>query len=305
MTWRTTITVVLALIGSVIAVAGPSPDAPPAGAEYRAEIERWRAEREARLKADDGWLTVAGLYWLKEGVNRAGTDPASDVLLPDGSAPARVGVFERRDATVRFHAEPGAEVTLDGKRVESVTVKADDAGDPDVLSQGRLKMHVIRRGSRVGVRLRDLESPARREFAGLHWFPVREDQRLTARWIPYDPPKPLAVPNVLGDVQRQPSPGCAVFELQGREVRLEPVLEKPDADELFFIFKDGTSGKETYPAGRFLYAPLPRDGRVVLDFNKAVSPPCAFTPYATCPLPPEGNRLKARIEAGERASVRH
>src|SRR5262245_36658869 len=291
----------LALALAVTASAG----VPPPSADYRAEIDHWRADREARLKADDGWLTVAGLYWLKEGPNVAGTDPSSPVLLPDGSAPPRVGVFERQGGAVRFQSEPGLGVTLDGKPVDRAELETDEGGTPDVLVLGRLRMFVIRRGERLGVRLRDLEAPARRAFEGLQWFPAREEYRVTARWVPYEPPRPLAVPNVLGDVQRLPSPGRAEFRLHGRQVQLEPVLETADADQLFFIFKDATSGRETYPAGRFLYTARPRDGSLVLDFNQAVSPPCAFTPYATCPLPPEGNRLKLRIEAGERTHGSH
>jgi hypothetical protein len=295
----------LAAVAAVGASAGPAAGSSAAGEPYRAELAGWRADREVRLRADDGWLTVAGLFWLKEGVSRVGTDPASEVLLPDGSAPARVGAFERRHRTVRFRAEPGTGVTLAGAPVDALSLTTDDGGAPDILAVGRLRMHVIRRGDRLGVRLRDLESAARRDFVGLVWFPVRDEYRVTARWVAYEPPRTLRVPNVLGDVQRLRSPGRAVFRLHGRELRLEPVIEKPDAEELFFIFRDATSGRETYPAGRFLYAPLPKDGRVVLDFNKAVSPPCAYTPYATCPLPPEGNRLRVRIEAGERASGPH
>jgi uncharacterized protein (DUF1684 family) len=153
--------------------------------------------------------------------------------------------------------------------------------------------------------MKDKESPLLKEFTGLRWFPVREEQRIEARFVPYTPPKKVPVPNVLGQVESLSSPGYAVVTVGGREVRLDPVLEEPGATELFFIFRDETAKKETYPAGRFLYAAMPKDGKVVLDFNKAYSPPCAFTPYATCPLPPRQNRLPVRIEAGEMRSGHH
>jgi uncharacterized protein (DUF1684 family) len=144
-----------------------------------------------------------------------------------------------------------------------------------------------------------------KEFTGLRWFPVQEDYRVEGRFVPYTSAKTIAVPNILGQVEEMPSPGYVAFTIGGREVRLDPVLEEPGASELFFIFRDQTTGKETYPAGRFLYAAMPKDGRVTLDFNKAYSPPCAFTPFATCPLPPKQNRLPVRIEAGEMHSGHH
>jgi uncharacterized protein (DUF1684 family) len=149
------------------------------------------------------------------------------------------------------------------------------------------------------VRMKDKDSARRRSFKGLRWYPVREEFRLAARWVPYATPKHIEIASVTGQVSPMPSPGYAEFELGGRTLRLEPVLEEPGASELFFIFKDATAPKETYGAGRFLYAAMPKDGQVELDFNKAYSPPCAFTPYATCPLPPKQNRLSVRIEAGE------
>jgi hypothetical protein len=153
--------------------------------------------------------------------------------------------------------------------------------------------------------MKDKQSPLLEEFTGLRWFPVREEYRVNSRFVPYSSPKKVPVPNILGQVEQLPSPGYVVFTVGGKEVRLDPVLEEPDATELFFIFRDQTAGKETYPAGRFLYTPMPKDGALVLDFNKAFSPPCAFTPYATCPLPPRQNRLAVRIEAGEMRSGHH
>lgn len=263
---------------------------------YQGSIERWRQEREARLKADGGWLTVAGLFWLKEGVNSAGSAAASAIPLP--RVPAHVGDFEFHAGKTTFRADPATAVSVNGKPAPEVApLRADsDPGGPDQVTADKLTMFVIHRGARYGIRLKDNESEFRRTFTGLHWYPVREDYRVVARWTPYDKPRTIAVPNILGETEQEPSPGYAAFTLHGHEYRLDPVLE---GNQLFFIFRDQTSGKETYGSGRFLYADLPKEGKVVLDFNKAYNPPCAFTPYATCPLPPKENRMAVRIEAGE------
>jgi len=285
----------LAALGAVLLLgAGRETD-------YRAEVERWRSEREARLRAEDGWLSVSGLFWLKEGPNACGSRAGSRVLLPKG-APEKAGVFERRGHQVSVSIEPSVSATVGGKRVTSMALGSHTTGSPDVLRIGPLSMTVIERGGEIGVRLKDNDSPRRREFKGLSWFPVDETYRIAARFVASAPGATLEITNVLGQVQKLPSPGEAVFTIGGRELRLSPVLEEPDAKELFFIFRDQTAARETYGAGRFLYAELPRDGTVVLDFNKAYSPPCAFTAFATCPLPPKRNRLPVRIEAGEKFS---
>ncbi|HEV8336212.1 MAG TPA: DUF1684 domain-containing protein [Candidatus Polarisedimenticolia bacterium] len=266
---------------------------------YAAEVEKWRQEREARLKNDTGWLTVAGLFWLKEGPNRFGTDPAADIILPAGTAPAYTGVFELKEGKTKVRVDSGATVTSAGRTVTEMELTPDKAGDPTVLALGDLSMFVIERGGKYAIRLKDKNSKMRREFTGLKWYPVKPEYRITATFNPYEPPKQIPVPNILGQTESLPSPGYVTFTLKGKTVRLEPVLESPDDKELFFIFRDGTSGDTTYPSGRFLYADMPVEGKVVLDFNKAYNPPCAFTPYATCPLPPPANRLKVNIEAGE------
>ena len=266
--------------------------------DYEASIQTWRQNRETRLKGDEGWLTVAGLYWLKEGDNSMGTDPSSAIVLPEGSAPAKVGVITYRGGAATFAAAPDVTVTSDGKPVKEMPLRDDTAETTDVLSIADLRFFVIARDGRHAVRLRDLNSPLRKGFTGLSWYPIDASWKVEAAFVPYDPPRTLKVPNILGYVEEQPCPGYAVWKRGDQELRLEPVLSE-DGKELFFIFKDATSGKETYPAGRFLYAAMPSDGKVVLDFNKAYTPPCAFTPHATCPLPPENNRLTARIDAGE------
>jgi len=269
-----------------------------ADAVYSTEVQAWRQNREAGLKADGGWLTVAGLFWLKEGPNRFGSASDNDIVLP-ASAPARGGRFQVKGPAVTVRFEPGVAAQVEGRTVAQTVLHADTRGPAEVVTLGPLRMHVIERGGRLAIRLKDMNAEARRAFTGLHWFPVDERYHITARFVPHRGLKPLAVPNILGQVEKMPSPGYAVFEMDGREHRLAGVFETPGATELFFIFKDETSGKETYPSGRFLHSALPKDGHLVLDFNKAYNPPCAFTAYATCPLPPRENWLGRRIEAGE------
>ena len=268
----------------------------PAGdTSYRATIEQWRAQQEAELKADDGWLTVSGLFWLKDGINLAGSNQANAIVLPRG--PAELGTFEFHDGKTTFRAVPGVAVKVNGQPVgTAIPLKSDADGKPDRIRFDTFTMFVIHRGERYGIRLKDAESESRKEFTGLHWFPVKDSYRVIAKFVPYQPPKIITIPNILGDTEQDTSPGYALFTLGGQSLRLDPVVED---DQLFFIFHDLTSGKGTYPAGRFLYTDLPKNGEVVLDFNKAQNPPCAFTAYATCPLPPKQNRLPVRIEAGE------
>jgi len=263
---------------------------------YKAEIEQWRHEREARLKGDSGWLTVVGLFWLNEGENTVGTGPSNAIVLPKGSAPTSVGVFEFQNGQTQFKAAPGVHVLVNGKPADAATLKPDTAAAPDVIEVRGLTMYVIQRGKRFGIRLRDQNSEFRKTFTGLKFFPPDPRYRVVAKFTPYTPPKMIPIPNILGDIEDEASPGYVEFTLDGHACRLDPVTED---GTLFFIFKDSTAGKETYPSGRFLNTPMPENGEVVLDFNQAYNPPCAFTPYATCPLPPKQNLLAFRIEAGE------
>jgi uncharacterized protein (DUF1684 family) len=284
------------------AVAG----AAAGGARYVRDVEDWQRERARRLTADGGWLTVAGLAWLKPGQNSFGSDPKCDVVLPAHAAPPQAGVFVLEGSQVRVEVRAGVAVTLGDKPVTRTPLKSDAGGTaPDVLSLGALTMQIIDRGGKLGVRVKDMKSPARAKFKGLRYFPIEPRYRVVARFVPHPTPVTLNIPTVLGTVESMPSPGYATFDLPEAEflgapqpLRLDAVLE-PGETDLFFIFRDATSGKTTYGAGRFLYAAPPADGKVVLDFNRAYSPPCAFTPHATCPLPPPNNRLPVAIEAGE------
>jgi uncharacterized protein (DUF1684 family) len=249
---------------------------------YETEVLTWRAQRENSLKSDSGWLTVAGLFWLKEGRNSFGKATTNDIVLPDG--PAQAGTFELHAARVS--------VVLNGQAARPL--QFDSETDANVVRIKDLTMFPIKRGDRYGIRLKDKNSSFRREFTGLHWYPVKESARVTARFVAA--PEKLTIPNILGQKEQETCPGYAVFQWEGHELRLYPTEED---GRLFYVFRDLTTGHETYPAGRFLYSDMPLDGHVVLDFNRAYNPPCAFTPYATCPLPPPQNRLPVRIEAGE------
>jgi uncharacterized protein (DUF1684 family) len=264
---------------------------------YHAVVRKWRDEREARLKADGGWLSVAGLTWLKQGENRFGTDKAAAIVLPEGSAPAIAGTFELKGTETTVKLAAGTAARMAGLPLAGTAVLRPDSGD--VVEVGSVSLQVIERGGRFGIRLKDKNAAARREFTGCRWYEIKETYRIEATWVAHPLPRPLKVPNILGQTESMPSPGYAEFRVGGKLVRLDGVLETPQSTQLWFILRDQTSGKETYPAGRFLYADLPKAGKVVLDFNKSYNPPCAFTAYATCPLPPPQNWMPVRIEAGE------
>lgn len=287
-----TVFLVLALASS------PAPEA------HRAEVEAFRAQRDARLRRPDGWLTLAGLFWLDEGANSFGSDPANRIVLPAG-IPGCMGELVLDRASVRVQTAPGVVMTSGGQPVTAAALRTDADGAATVLEYGHVSFFVIKRRDRFAVRVKNSASPILAAFGGLDAFPIDERWRIEARFERYDPPKEVLVPSVLGGADREICPGAIVFEFEGATYRLEPVLEA-GADDLFIIFGDRTNGHETYGAGRFVYAKQPdKDGRVILDFNKSYNPPCVFTPYATCPLPPAQNRLPIRVEAGEKVYGDH
>lgn len=249
---------------------------------YARDVEQYRADRESTLKQVDGWLTVVGLFRLKEGDNRVGSGEENEIALPP-PAPAQAGkiTFSKGRAIYYANGKPG---TLLRANV-------------DVITLGQIKFFVIKRGDEYFIRVRDNNSKIRREFTGLKWFPVDPSWNIAAKFTPYDKPHTLLFDSQNGVKQPMQSPGFVTFKREGKEYRLEPVWEDR---ELFFIFRDATSNKSTYGAARFLYAAPAKDGSVILDFNKAINPPCAFTAYATCPLPPPQNRLTLAVTAGEK-----
>lgn len=281
----------------VLAVMG-EPAATFDASAHKKQVDEWRANRFERLKSEDGWLTLIGLFWLQEGENSFGSDPSNKIIFPKGKSPAKAGTLVVNKGTVKLQTAPGVTITTGGKPVQSAVLKADVTGEPTVLDLGSLRFYVIDRNGKLGVRLRDREHPARKKFEGIPFYPVDSKWRVEAKFEAHK--KKIPIVNILGMVEDTPSPGTLVFQIDGKTYRLDAVEEQGETD-LFIIFGDQTNGKETYGAGRYVYtAPPGPDGKVVLDFNKAYNPPCVFSPYATCPLPPKQNKLAVRIEAGEK-----
>jgi hypothetical protein len=291
----------LALAAALGPTAGTAAGRDSAALEgERAAVARWRAERVESLTSDNGWLTLTGLFWLKEGDNTFGRAPGNSLVLDNAALADNAGSFVLSGHQVRFRARPGGGVTHDGAPVTELDLAPDTSGHPAVLSSGALRFYVIERAGNLGVRVRDLDNPHRSGFRGLEYFPVSTDWVVNARFERYQPVHHIRIVNILGMELEMESPGAVVFTKDGREWRLDTVLEEPGDQELFIMFADGTSGHETYGAGRFLYIPLPAGTTVPVDFNKAYNPPCALNEFATCPLPPWQNRLKLKVTAGEK-----
>jgi len=280
----------------------------PASAElsrFDVELAEWRSDREASLLAPDGWLNLAGLYWLRPGVNTFGADRENDLVVRGGQPPPRLGEFLVDADAVTFRAEPQVEVLQAGEPVTELLLADDSDNDPAVLTHGTLVWTVIRRLDRVGVRLRDLDHPSLATFEGLDWYPGDPAWAATARFEPYDERRSIRVPTVVDGLGWEPAvPGTLEFRVGDEDLSLE-VYESSDNEGLFIVFADATTGETTYPGGRYLDAELPgTDGTTVLDFNRAYSPPCVFTEFATCPLATSRNRLSIAVEAGERYEIR-
>jgi uncharacterized protein (DUF1684 family) len=280
--------------------AAAAGDSPAAALEAeQAEVTQWRAARLQSLTSDTGWLSLVGLLWLKDGENSFGRDDSNALVLKNPSLAAHAGSFVVRDHAVHFIAGAGAGITHHGEPVTQIAMASDAAGEPTVVSSGSLRFFVIERAGRLGVRVRDLASPRRLDFRGLDYFPVSTDWNIRARFEPYEPARHIKIINILGMEDEALAPGALVFDKGGQQWRLDAILESPGDDHLFVMFQDGTSGHETYGGGRFMQVPLPSGGTTQMDFNKAYNPPCALNDFATCPLPPPGNRLPLRIAAGE------
>jgi uncharacterized protein (DUF1684 family) len=263
---------------------------------YLDEIQAWRLKRVNNLKEPHGWISTAGLFWLEEGENRMGADNSCPILLPPGSAPEVAGSFYKSGDQISLSASPGVEICFNESLVSSLPIQVVD-GSSEAISLGEMKIYVLKRGDRFGVRIFDPNHPALKNFKGLSWFPIDERFRLQTRFTPYSEPRSLSIINILGDLEEMASPGVVEFEFEGKTCQLEPI--ERDDRRLWFMFRDTTNGELTYSAGRYLVSEPPADGKVMLDFNKAYNPPCAFTDFATCPLPPPNNRLAIAIRAGE------
>ncbi len=282
------------LLAMVASVGWRNADEP----SYKAHIEEWHQSRVSSLKSENGWLNLAGLYWLSEGKNSLGRGPDFDLAFPVANAPADLGLLYLEKGEVRFAPNAGAAVSVDGNPVtEPMVIFAPDH-KTTILANGSLRWFVIKRGDKYGVRLRDLDSPLLKEFHGIERYPVDETWRVKARLEAPSSPRTIPIVDVLGLTSQYPLAGTLVFERAGKTYRLDAAGEGP---KLFILFGDQTNTHGTYGAGRFLYAEKAGpDGTTTLDFNQAINPPCAFTTFATCPLPPKQNKLVLAVTAGEK-----
>jgi uncharacterized protein (DUF1684 family) len=280
--------VALALASTLLA-AGCAQEKKIDTAAHEKEVQQWQTNRAERLKKEDSWLTLIGLHWLKEGDNEV-------TLNKPGVPPVKLSL-----AAGKVTLTPDPSMTIEGKPVAGPTPLLADADEngPTIVQMGSVRFNVIKRGERFGLRVKDAESPMRTNFKGLEYYPIDPKWRVEARFEMYHPPKKIPITDVTGMTSDNISPGALIFDIDGKEYRLDPILEE-GSEEYFIIFRDETSKDTTYPAGRYLYAQPPKDGKVIVDFNRAYNPPCAFSDFATCPLPPLQNRLPLRIEAGEK-----
>ena len=296
------------LAAAALAMAACSRDAAPSAAQeaakakaaaaFAASEQTWRAQRLAELTKPDGWASLVGLHWLDRGSHRVGSAADNGIRLLLG--PPHLGVFSVRDGKVRFAAD--AEVTVDGAPSRGGRLRTDaDAAGPSVIAfdDGKGLATVISRGGRLALRVKHADADSRVHFTGLQYWPGGPQWRLQARFVPHPPGRTLPIANIIGTTDEIPNPGVVEFTRNGTPYRLE-ALDQGEGT-LFLVFADRTSGHGSYGAGRFIDAPMPdARGRLTLDFNRAYNPPCAFTPFATCPLPPPENRLDLRVEAGEK-----
>jgi uncharacterized protein (DUF1684 family) len=293
------VTTALALAASLVACTGtdrPEPDVPPG---YPAEVEAWRKKHEEDYRRE--YVTIAGLYFFEPGRHRVGSAPDNDIVLSAG-VPATIGRISSADGFVRYEPEPGVKVEHEGKPVTSaITLK--EPGKPAVgeLVIGDVRLVVHQSGERLSLRVRDPNGELARGFKGFTWFPLDPAYRVIARFIPDPTPRKLSILNTFNDITTYSSEGVVEFELRGQTLRLRPFTTRPK--RFYFVFRDASSGEETYATGRFLYSDLLDDGTTVLDFNEAYNPPCAFNPYTTCPIPLKENILPVEILAGERDYV--
>ncbi len=267
---------------------------------YQARLSEARRERAAAIAADNSWLTLAGLYWLQAGENSFGSAENNAIVLPGAAAPSSAGSFRLEAGKVYLQPHTDVPLQVNGEPASCQELHHDMSGNVDLITLGALTMVVIKRGDRHGIRLFDNNSDRRQSFTDLAWFAIDPAYRIEATFVAYTPPKPITYGNVVGDQVSEDSPGYVTFTWAGQVCQLDAL---PRGDRLFFNFRDQTNGESTYGAGRFLSVDGPQEGTVILDFNRATNPYCAYTAYATCPLPPQQNRLPVRIEAGERTFV--
>lgn len=285
----------LILVSSLLPLAARSASAPEA--TYEEQILEWRQKRNDRLADDDGWMTLVALEWLQEGENSVGSRPSSDAVIPGG--PDLWGVITLERDRILYRPQPGTGITVDGAEVDEAVLLADSQGQATVVRSGDISFHVIDRGS-YGLRVKDRKAPTLLAFNGMPVYDIDPDWRVEGRFVRAPEGETIPISDVLGQTNPSPVFGTFEFERDGMEFSLIAIGTE-ESDSLWFLFADQTSGRETYGAGRFLYSDgMPEVGRLVVDFNKAYNPPCAYNDYSTCPLPPQQNRLRLAVQAGEK-----
>jgi uncharacterized protein len=285
--------VAVVLVAAAVLALRASAESPDSA--YVQEFEKWKAEQTDDLKTN--WLPLAGLFWLKPGTNTFGSDASNTIVFPKGPAHAGEFVLEGKDVTL--HMLPDAKATIGGHPATTAKLDPDTSNHATKVEMGSLVFHVIVRGEKVGIRVKDRESAAAHDFKGMMFYALDLNYRITATWVPSNGHKKVAIPTAIGDVSEQITPGTVQFKVNGADVTLTALGGDPKTG-LFFVFNDATAKSDTYPGGRFLDTGTVEAGKVVLDFNRAYNPPCAVTPYATCPLAPKENRLTVAIPAGEK-----
>ncbi len=266
--------------------------------EYKKEIDDWHSKRVSNLKKETGWLNLVGLYWLKEGENTFGANELNDIVFPVDKAPEFIGKIVMKDSIITTIINKDVKVFMNKNPIKNIVMSPDISGEPTVLNINSLRWFIIKRGEKYGVRLRDLKADLLENFEGIEKFEIDEGWKINATFEKYDPPQKIMIPTILGTVEEDFSPGKLIFNINNKEYSLEPTSS---GERLFIVFADLTSGEESYGGGRFLYVDGPdSNNNVVLDFNKSYNPPCAFSKFATCSLPPEENKIRIRITAGEK-----
>ncbi|MCF8241316.1 MAG: DUF1684 domain-containing protein [Melioribacteraceae bacterium] len=285
------------LVAFTILLSSCGEEKPNASPEYIKEINDWDQRRVENLKRETGWLNLVGLYWLEEGRNTFGADENNDLIFPS-NAPGFIGTFTLEDSTVSISVNDDVDVTVGGNPVTNMILRSDMEDSTTVMEYKSLRWFVIQREEKFGIRLRDLEAELVKNFEGIERFTINEDWKIPAEYSVFDEPRTMQVPSIIGTVTDETVYGELKFSVKGSNYSLTPITS---GSGYFLVFADETSGEETYGAGRFLYVEgADSTGHTVIDFNKAYNPPCAFTKYATCPLPPKENYLKLRITAGEK-----
>ncbi len=291
------------LIGSILCVNGCGKKSTVTDLNaYTEEIRQWQTNRTTQIQREDGWLSLAGLFWLKDGENIIGTDPSNAVVFPAGSTQAKAGIIILHNGNLTINAEREAKIRYQDSPVIRMKLTSDESGEaqPTILTTGSLSFYAIKRGDRFGIRVKDKNNPALKNFRGLNFFPIDPAWRIEAIYKPYPEPKIIEIASIIGTVDTDTCPGALIFQIDGQTCSLD-VIADPGTRELYVMFTDETTEKETYGNGRQLSTAPPDEKRkVILDFNKAFNWPCAYTPYATCPIPPKQNHIPVRIEAGEK-----